>query len=332
MAIPLLALLLLWQASGPAPSAPAVPAHLKEAAELVAAGQFGAAQEKLAVLDATLPGVQHLRGVIHFNRKEYAPAAEALTKAVATEAPASGAYRESTLLIGQSHYLTSKFGEAVPWLEKARAAGADSAEVTYMLGTSHIHQAQPDKAATAFATMFGVPPQSAAALLLTAQMMFRLEYLEQAEPLLRKALALDARLPGAHQLLGEMATFRNDVDKAVAELSEELAVNPNSFNAYYKLGDAHSRREDWAQAMPALQKAVWLNPYHSGPYILLGKGYLKSGQLPNAEGMLRRSLQMDPQNASAHYLLGQTLMKAGRADEGRQMMQRAAQLRQGGAQ
>lgn len=311
-----LALLALLQSS-------ALPEHVRGAADLVKLGRFTEALKQLDGLDPKLAGVQHLRGVAFYNLREYSKASEALRAGIAVERPGSAAFQESALLIGQSEFVTNHWAEAIPWLEKARASGPVKPEILYMLGISRVHLQHPADAIKAFASLFEVPPESAAALLVTAHMMFRLEQLKEAESLLRKALELDPKLSGAHQLLGEIGTSRNDSEAAVRDLKAELLSAPNSSAAWYKLGDAYSRSEDWANAIPALQRSVWLSPYNSGPFILLGKGYLKRGELSNAEGMLRRALQIDPGNASARYILGQTLLKLGRSEEGREMLKKS---------
>ena len=62
----------------------------------------------------------------------------------------------------------------------------------------------------------------------------------------------------AHYLLGVLATFRNEIDAAVADLRAEIALNPNFAMGYYKLGDAYSRREQWDKATRCCRKR-WAN-------------------------------------------------------------------------
>ena len=266
-------------------------------------------------------------GLRHYSRREFPKAIESMQAALKTEEAGSVRFTEIALVLGQSYYMSGRNAEAIPWLEKAIAAGVRATEAAYMLGSAAVKNREPDRARAAFAVMFNIPAESAAAHLITGQMMVRQELEEFAERELRRALALDPRIPEAHYLLGILATYRSDIDKAISELTQEIAINPNFAMAYYKLGDAYTRRENWDQAIPLLQKSAWLNPTYSGPYILLGKAYFKKRELANAEGMLRNALVMDPQNYSAHYLLGQTLIAAGKADEGRALLKKSKQLR-----
>jgi tetratricopeptide (TPR) repeat protein len=277
--------------------------------------------------DTAVPDL-HRQGVAFYQARDYAKAIDALTRAVEKELPGEPAYRESVQLLGLCHYLSGRVAEAVPWLEKSLSAGVRTPEVLHMLGTAYVQARNAAKAAAAFAEMYGVAADSAAAHLITGQMMIRQGFEDDAAKVLQRALALDPRIPEAHYLLGLIAIFRADIDRGIAELRAEIALNPNFAMAYYKLGDAHTRREQWEEAIPYLQKSVWLNPTYSGPYILLGKAFLKKKDLVNAEGMLRRALQLDPQNYQAHYMLGQALIQLGKVDEGRKLLERSKELRE----
>lgn len=259
----------------------------------------------------------HAQGVALYRQQKYGDAISLLETAVKTEMPGSPEYKESVLLIGQSYFMLSQAPKAIPWLEKATAVN----EANYMLGYAYLQIGQRDRSEVAFARLFNRKPESAAAHLLAAQMMLKQEYEKEAEAELTAALALDAKIPEAHYLLGEIAIYRGRLDDGIAQLDTELALNPNFSMAWYRRGDAYTRQQRWDQAIPDLQRAVWLNPDFSGPFILLGRCYFKQRDFTNAEGILRRALTLDPKNHSAIYLLGQTLMAEGKVDEGRALLE-----------
>ncbi len=269
----------------------------------------------------------HSAGVELYRQRQFPQTIEALTRAVASEKPGTPAYRESAVILGQSYYLTSRLDQASAWLQKAVDDGVQISEVFYMLGNCYIKQRLPEKSRAAFASMFGVPAESASAYLLNAQFMIRQEFEELAAQELAHAVQLDPRLPQVHYLIGMQAIFRNDLDRGIDEMQREIVLNPGFSMAHYKLGDAYTRREDWDRAIPSLEKSVWLNPDYSGPYILLGKAYFKKNDLGSAEGMLRRALKIDPANYQANYLLGQVLVQAGKTEEGRRLLEQSQKLR-----
>lgn len=314
---------MFWQA----PESPTA-----RATALIAAGKLHEALEALAGADPAAPNVAYLRGLIGYRLRDYGPAAKALQQALPAIPASSPKNAETVRMIGQSEYLAGHMPAAIPWLEKARAAGAGGNELSYMLGNGYLQTHQAEKARAAFADLFGVSPDSGAARLFTAQMLMRLELEDEAQRELDAAVAREPKLPEAHYMLGEIAIYRAQIDRAVEELNREIALNPDFAMAYYRLGDAYTRREDWGRAIPPLERAIWLNPTYSGPYILLGKAYFKTEDLADAERMLRRALQMDPRNASAHYLLGRMLIQTGHPEEGRELLRRWEELRSASGQ
>jgi len=257
----------------------------------------------------------HQEALAAYKQHKFDEAVAKFTEALKTEKPGSPDYRESVLILGQSLYLQSKYKDAIPWLQKAVDGAAPTAEAAFMLGNACILTQQPGQAEKAFAQLFQVRPDSAAAHLMAARMMLRQDVADGAVQEAKRALELDPRIPEAHFLIGEVDIVHAEIDEAIAELKKEIEINPGFARAYYRLGDAYSRREMWDQAMPPLEKSVWLDPNYSGPFVLLGKGYLKLKEYANAEGVLKHALRLDPQNLSAHYLLGQTLMQEGKQDD-----------------
>jgi len=281
----------------------------------------------LALLLLLLQANEHESALAAYKQHQFPEAVAHFTEALKTEKPGSFEYEESVLLLGQTLFLQSNFKDAIPWLEKATASKSATPESAYMLGNACIFTQQPERAVKAFAQLFKVAPDSAAAHLTTARMLLRNDVDGEAANQAKKALEIDPRIPEAHFLIGEVAILHADIDLAIDELTKEIAINPAYAMAHYRLGDAYSRREQWNEAMAPLERSVWLNPNYSGPYILLGKVYLKRKELPNAEGVLRHALRLDPQNQSAHYLLGQTLMQEGKTEEAKKEMAKWKELK-----
>jgi tetratricopeptide (TPR) repeat protein len=306
--------------------ADAVGPVLAAARALVDQGRPKAAIEKLQTLDANDPRVAQALGVAYYHADDPVRAIELLKPALPRLPADSLEGREAAQVLGLSLYVAQHLSEAIPYLEQTRVWAPDNVELLYVLGNAYIQTRQPDRARECFARLFRVPADSAAAHLLTAQMMVRLEFEEFAEAELKKAVAKDPRLPQAHFLLGQAALFRSRWDEAVALMQKELEVNPGSAMALYRLGEIYTRQGRWDEAIAALQKSLWINPAFSGPYILLGKAYTKKGQPATAEGMLRRAVEYDPNNKSAHYLLAQLLQQTGRVEEAKREFEIAERL------
>ena len=313
----------LLQAAAADPAAEALAA----ARAHIADGKPRSAIAALAPFDPAADArVGHLLGVAHYHANEPLRAIELLTGAVDRLPPASIEKVEATQVLGLALYLSGRVADALPYLERTREAAPDNPELAYVLGMAYIQTRQLEKARQAWARTYGVAPASAAAHLLTAQMMIRAQLDDLADAELRLAQKQDPRLPHVHYLLGQTALFRGQLDDSIALFRKELEINPADSMALLRLGDAYVRQMKWNDAIGVLQRSVWINPSFSGPYILLGRAYVKKGEMGTAEGMLRRAVELDPNNTSAHYLLAQVLQQTGRAEEAKREFEAAERL------
>jgi tetratricopeptide (TPR) repeat protein len=303
---------------------------LEQAQALLESGKLDAAIDSLKSLVKTPSNQQrinHLLGLAYYQKREHLRAVEHLSAALQNEDRGNRQYRQTVQLLALSHYLLGHIKEAIPYLEQVAVWAPDDVEMAYTLGLSYIQVHNPDRSRESFARMFALPPSSASAYLINAQMMIRQQFEEFAEKELQKALELDPKLPQANFLLGELAVYRANLDRGVELLKKEISINPGFAMAYYRLGETFTRQLKWSEAIAPLQKSIWLNPFFSGPYIVLGKVYMKKGEMANAESMLRRALSMDPNNFSGHHLLGQLLQQTNRLEESRKEFELAERLR-----
>ncbi len=284
---------------------------LEQAQQLAGRGRLEQAMAQLDALAKQTPepaGVERLRGIIFYQQEKFPEAIDAFTKAVAQD-PND---RESMEMHGVSLFRMGHVPEAIPLLEKARAAVASAnIDPDYVLALSYADVQRYDDSRHAFATQFGFAPDSPQAYLLAGRMFLRRELRDAAGEQASKALALDPRLPLAHELLGEVALARGDVPGAIRELEAERALNPLNPDLYDRLGDAYLRTGQLAQAQQALNRAVLLKPYATGPFILLGEVFLKMNQPIQALHYLDHAVRMDPSNYITHNLLGQAYKAVG---------------------
>jgi tetratricopeptide (TPR) repeat protein len=319
-------------AAGPTAGRGAQSSDLAELRRLINAGDPKQALQKLEPLAAAETDAARqaqialLMGVAHYHADEPARAVEALAPVVDRLPADSIERREAEQILGLALFVTGRYAEAVPRLEATRRWAAGNQELAHALGQAYIQTRKPDAAREVFASLYRVPPDSAGAHLIAAQMMIRVELESQAEAELARALEKDPKLPNANLLLGQIALFRGRLPDAIARTERELDVNPANSMALSQLGDAFLRQSKWDEAIAALQRSVWLNPYYSAPYILLGRAYARKDQSTVAEGMFRRAVELDPNNRTAHYLLAQLLQQLGRADEAKREFEIAEKL------
>ena len=298
-----------------------------EARKLVQQGKYDQALQELTELSKNHPGLKgldHELGVTYYAKGDFQQAVAALKKALA-ENPADN---EATQILGLSFYLSGQQAEAIPYLERVQSwFPRANVDAVYILGVCYIQTKDYPKARAAFARMFDVPADSAAAYLFTARMLFRQEFAPIAEEYAQKAVALDPKLPGAHLLLGELYLSNSQLPEAMDHLQKELSLNPADATIYYKLADAYSRAQKYDDAERLLQRSIWLDATSTGPYILLGKVLEKKGEYELAVRALRRAAAMDPNNDMTHHLLWQTYRDMGMKEEADREMRIAQQLR-----
>ena len=315
--------------SARSPQSPAPGAEFDEARKLLQQGKFDDAISALHQMGSTHPGMKglsHELGAAYYKKGDYVNAIAFLKKA-REENPEDG---EALQLLGLSYYLAGRPAEAIPELEKVQTWFASAnVDAAYILGICYIQTKDYPNARKAFAKMFDVPAESAASYLFTARMLLRQDFGPVAEEYAHKAVALDPKLPLAHQLLGELYLYHSQIDEAIAEFRKELEINPGNATAYYKLADGYSRVQKYDEAERLLQRSIWLDSTSTGPYILLGKVLEKKGETELAVRALQRALAMDPNNPIPHHLLGQAYRDLGKNEEADRELKVAGQLEQG---
>ena len=321
-----LGLLFLLQLSVEAQSVAKAPPSYDEIHRLTEQGKFDDALAELDEISKTNPTAKNLShefGVTYYRKGDYRNAVTTLQRAIAENPDDT----EAAQLIGLSLYLSNKPAEAIPYLVKVQSwYPSANVDASYILGVAYIQMKDYANARRAFAKMFQVPPDSAAAYLFTARLLLRLDFAPVAEEYGKKAIELDAKLPLAHQVLGELYLYENKLPEATAQLQQELAINPGNPAAYYKLADAYSRAQKFDEAEKLLQRSIWLDANASGPYILLGKVLEKKGESELAVRALQRALAMDPNNSVTHHLLGQSYRALGRMDDAERELKMAESL------
>jgi tetratricopeptide (TPR) repeat protein len=298
----------------------------EDAQALAAKGRLDQAMSVLNQLAVQTPepaGTERLRGIILYQKEQLPQAADAFLKAIAQD----GSDQESTEMEGVSLFRLGRPKDALSYLEKAHAAVQNAnIDPQYVLGLCYSDVARYDDARHAFAAQYGFPPDSAEAYLLAGRLFLRRELRDQASAQATRALELNPKLPLAHQLLGEAALARGDVQAAIQELEAERAINPLNGELYDRLGDAYLRAGQFDQAQQALNRAVLLEPSATGPYILLGQTFLKLKNPIQALHYLSHAEKMDPFNYITHNLLGQAYKATGQLAQANQEFKMVVEL------
>src|SRR5260370_614471 len=261
-----------------------------ETRRLSGQGKFDEAIAKLEALtskDPELKGLAHELGVTYYKKSDYLKAVASFKKALDEDAGDN----EAVQLMGLSYYLAGRPAEAIAPLEKVQtwypSANVDAA---YILGVCYMQTKDYPSARKAFARMFGVPGDSAAAYLFTARMLLRQDFAPVAEEYAKKAVELDPKLPPAHMLLGELYLYKSRIPEAIEQLQKELQRNPGRAAVYYKLADAYSRLQKYEEAEKLLQRSIWVDSTSTRPCILMGKVLEQKSETALALRALQRAI------------------------------------------
>ena len=301
--------------SSPPASTPSGTVTVESAQQMISRGQLSQAEAKLNVLAAKQPepaGVERMRGMIHYQRNEFAAANTAFEKAIAQQS----SDLEAVQMRGVTLYRMGQPAAAIPLLERANSTIASvNADGTYVLAICYLDVHRYDDARRIFAKQYKLPDDSAASYLFVGRMLLRRNYPAESEQMARKALEIDPRLPLAHLLLGQLALSKSREADAIIEFEAERTINPMDGEVYEHLGDSYLRASRFEDAQQALNCALLLEPNATGPYILLGQVLLKREDPLTALNYLIRAEHMDSSNHLTHLLLGQAYRALGRKED-----------------
>ena len=143
----------------------------------------------------------------------------------------------------------------------------------------------------------------------------KLERLDEAIPLLKKAIELKPDYAAAYDNLGTAIMHQGRTREALPYFKKALELDPTVALVYNNLGNAFIQLGRAEEAVPLLRRAVQIDPDYATAWCNLGTALGQSGRADEALPLLRKSVQIDPANASAQCNLGFALLQRGRARE-----------------
>lgn len=160
--------------------------------------------------------------------------------------------------------------------------------------------------------------QDAPTLVLIADALQSEQRWERSEPILRRALGLDARNPGALFLLGRSLTVRQLYQEAEGFLKSAIQVSPRGFQAYNILGRAYLGMRRYDEALRTYEQAL---PFASAGdrkqlasafgFAGVGDGFVTAGRMRDAVRAYERALLLDPANSEVQKKLAAARSRIG---------------------
>ena len=157
-------------------------------------------------------------------------------------------------------------------------------------------------------------------------------YQEKAIAELKKAIAENTKLPGAHYLLAAVYLSGRgsgpDYDDATVEFQREIDISPADYNSHLALGVIALSQHNLQEAEGELSRAAALDSQNPDPWIRLGQLYDQAGRATEAEAAWRKAISLTPptsrnpyEAARVHYFLARSLLQAGRLNEAAKEME-----------
>ncbi len=139
----------------------------------------------------------------------------------------------------------------------------------------------------------------------------------ESEPVLRKALAMDPRNPGALFLMGRFLSATGKYSDADPVLKEAIAASPKMIAARQILGRCYLALERYDDAYRTYDQSVDLasdaerrDLAGTFGFAGVGDGYMKAGRPKDAVRAYSRGLQLDPNNTRLQTKLAEARAKA----------------------
>lgn len=133
---------------------------------------------------------------------------------------------------------------------------------------------------------------------------------ENSEPVLKRALELDARNPTALLLLGRMLVVFKRYQEALPYLKLATEVSPRAFEPFNLLGRAYLAMDRFEEAEVTYERASQFASTGDRKQLAgafgfegVGDGYVKASKKPSAARAYKRALDLDPGNKALEQKL-----------------------------
>lgn len=147
-----------------------------------------------------------------------------------------------------------------------------------------------------------------------------------AETLLRQALASDAEILDANQMLANILAQRGEHEAALPYFGKALEIDPEHEESLFGLANAYRRLGRPQEALIGFQRLLDLNPTDSKAVIGSADLLVESGRLADAAEALRNAFDSGkPVPPMLYNKYGEILMVQGRAGEAESWFERAAE-------
>lgn len=147
----------------------------------------------------------------------------------------------------------------------------------------------------------------------------------EAEPLLKKAVRLDAGNPDVLFNYANVLRALDKTDDALAWFAKVIVLSPNFAEAHLNRGAILMARQELHGAIAEFDRAIAIAP-SSAAFANRGSAFRQLGQLDEAHDSYQNAIELAPPNPQNHFVLSEVLTQMGRHDEAIGALERTVAL------
>jgi tetratricopeptide (TPR) repeat protein len=236
---------------------------------------------------------RYLRGVIHFELRDFAACAQELESL-----RGDARYGEHVLyMLVESYRNLNDAGRSQQAFAELNARFPDSAFLHKLMGMAHEWQGNDSKAIEEFQSALRVNPRMPEMAFAVGYIYFKQGRRDEARSWFAKELALDPCSAKTHHYLGEIAFAEEKLDEAAESYRKAIACEARFTDSFIGLGMVSERRGDLTQAIQFYRQAVRLQPDDAQARFKLGSALRRTGRQQEAEAELAAARRLFEQQA-----------------------------------
>lgn len=299
------------------PAASTGPASTAHAFSLLQQKQYDAALKEamqIAASDEKNSEAWKIAGFAEFNMKQYAQAAEHMSRAVELRKASGTPDPETERALAQAYFFAEDYERALPLLAASTKAGAKpDADMLYYRAVSEMNLKKSADAERSFNEVLKADPKNKFALFYLGQLAYARQDFTAAINALNRATLADSTVAQAWQLLVSSYLARAQAAQGAAadadylaavRASDSLARVKNDEQTALLQGQALFYAKQYVRAAAALERAAASPNAPDGTHFLLGYSYFQSKNYAKAIPALEAAAARTPNNADIYRLLG----------------------------
>jgi tetratricopeptide (TPR) repeat protein len=233
---------------------------------------------------------------------DHFPVAEKVLREIAEERPTD---REILKALARGYAEHGRWSDAEQFYSRCLELEPDPIPCLQDRGRVRMEQGHYRQAADDFREIVGLSPQHFEARLLLAHCLLSIARMAEAETELNACRGLRPARPEPFVGLAKCALERGQHDEAQALVKRALALDPASVMALHLHGDLYLRRQQFDLAVPVFAAVVRLQPRDKEGHLKLAQALRQQGDLQRAkahEMQYQRLVQQEKQRTQASRL------------------------------